>query len=562
MAKPTKEQRSPTAGLGASLWRRKPVRIGVLLFINLVLLWLCEFNAGIIVRHFSLSADNTRIFNAGNGRDNGFIVQYDERLGYRLARSDADPNRFEDSAGRAVALAKPEDVFRILCMGGSTTYGVGADKTNSYPSQLEGLLRRVYGGCGRRFEVLNLGVMGYHSWHTRIRFEAELAALRPDLVLIMDAVNDLVASTVVDDSLAFDQEKDRLLRLTNSRDRQGLLVTANKFLLDHSNLYQLLQAISRKAAAAAKPRPADSDAVSRERIERFGYRDNMARLVEDARGVGAGCVLVDYPWLAAKSLPPNAPDVMRQAASPLYVFGRDYFPEANARVARETRATVIDPQPAFDAAVAAAPARAGDIYFDEIHLTKYGNQLLARQILDQLPREPAFAAYVAGCAPADVQNAVKLDDPRIHFSNGWPRPGETPVPLALSETENVSHDAGEYAGHVRLAPADPARPAMLRLRAQAVFTPDAMPYAPYNTFWYPRVACDTDRVEVFVGDRLLFSLSGTKECRFTEAAARYGFNLPDLASAETVEVRLHGRAQAWLTGASLFFTGDVAHPGY
>ncbi len=562
MAKPTKAPSSQTASFGALLWQRKPVRIGVLLLINLVLLWLCEFNAGIIVRHFGLSADNTRIFNAGNGRDNSFIVQYDERLGYRLTRSDADPNRFEDSAGRTVSRAKPEGVFRILCLGGSTTYGVGADKTNSYPAQLEDLLRRVYGDCGRRFEVLNVGVMGYHSWHSRIRFEAELAGLQPDLVLAMDAVNDLVASTVVDDSLAFDQEKDRLLRLTNSGERQGLLVAANKFLGDHSNLYQLLQALSRKAAAAAKPRPADSDDASRERIERFGYRDNMARLVADARGVGAGCVLVDYPWLAVRNLPPQAHEVMRQAASPLYTFGRDYFPEANDRVARETGATVINPQPAFDAAVAAGPARAGDIYFDEIHLTKYGNQLLARQILDQLPREPSFAAYVAGCAPADLQNAVKLDDPRIHFNNGWPRPDETSVPLALAEADNVSRDAEEYAGHVRLAPADPARPARLGLRAKAAFAPEAMPYAPYNTFWYPRVACDTDRVEVFAGDRLLFSLSGTKECRFTEAAARYGLNLPGLVGAQTVEVRLHGRAQVWLTDDNLFFTGDATHPGY
>ena len=558
---PESTPRQPQHGAQPHASRRSWLtRAVALLLVNLLMLGLCELGAGLLLSRMGLHADNTRIFNAGNGRDNSFIVQYDERLGYRLTPADADPNRFEDSAGRTVSRVKPEGVFRILCLGGSTTYGVGADKTNSYPAQLDDLLRRVYGGCGRRFEVLNLGVMGYHSWHSRIRFEAELAGLQPDLVLVMDAVNDLVASTVADDSLAFAQEKDRLLRLTNSGERQGLLAAASKFLGDHSKLYQLLQAIGRKAAA--KPRPADGDAVSRARIERFGYRDNMARLVEDARGAGAACVLVDYPWLAVKSLPPGAPEVMRQASSALYVFGRDYFPEANARVARETGAMAIDPQPAFDAAAAAAPARAERLYFDEIHLTKYGNQLLARQILDQLPQEPAFARFVAGCAPADADNAVKLDDPRVHFTNGWPRPGETPAPLALVDADNVSRDAKEYAGHVRLAPDDPARPAVLRLRAKAVFAPETMPYAPYNTFWHPRVACDTDRIEVFAGGKRLFSLSGTKECRFTEAAARYGLDLPALAPGDAVEVRLHGRAQAWLTGDDVFFTGDVTHPGY
>ena len=56
------------------------------------------------------------------------------------------------------------------------------------------------------------------------------------------------------------------------------------------------------------------------------------------------------------------------------------------------------------------------------------------------------AAALAGCAPADALNAVKIDDPRIHFNNGWPRPGETPVPLALFETDNVSRDAKDRFG--------------------------------------------------------------------------------------------------------------------
>jgi lysophospholipase L1-like esterase len=544
------------------LRRSKPIRIGVLLLINAALLWLCEFNAGVILDHLGLTAEKTRIFNAGNGRDNSFIVQYDERLGYRLTPRAEAPDRFADSVGRTVSLAKADGVFRILCLGGSTTYGVGADKTNAYPAQLEDLLTRVYGGCGKAFEVLNVGVMGYHSWHSRLRFETELAALRPDLVLVMDAVNDLAASTAIDDSLAFDQEKDRLLHLTNAMDRQDVLAKVDTVLGERSNLYQLLRALGRKVVIVAQAGAADEAAAARERIERFGYRDNMRALVEAARSAGADCVLVDYPWLAATSLPPDAAAVTRRASTPLYRFGRSYFPETNGRVARETAATVINPQPAFDALLAARPSRAGDLYFDEIHLTKYGNQILARQILDQLPQAPAFARFVAGCVPADADNAVKLDDPRIHFANGWPRPGDKPVRLALAAAEGVARDAEEYPGHVRLAPSDPARPGVVRLRAAPGGALQPMPHAAYNAFWYPRVACDTDRVEVLLRDRTLVALSGTKACRFTEAASRYGVDLPELRPGETLEVRLYGRAQVWLTGDKLFFAGDAAHPGY
>ena len=44
------------------------------------------------------------------------------------------------------------------------------------------------------------------------------------------------------------------------------------------------------------------------------------------------------------------------------------------------------------------------MYFDEIHLTKYGNQLLAGQVLAGLPEVSAFARATAGCLPEDAAN--------------------------------------------------------------------------------------------------------------------------------------------------------------
>ncbi|MFP5257912.1 MAG: SGNH/GDSL hydrolase family protein [Acidobacteriota bacterium] len=533
-----------------------------MLCVNLALLGLLEWGAGMILDRLGLHADNTRIFNAANGRDNSFVVQYDDRLGYRLKRQDTDPARFEDSAGRSVSVAKPGGVFRILCLGGSTTYGVGADRSNSYPAQLEDLLHRVYSDCGIRFEVLNLGVMGYHSWHSRIRFETELAALNPDVVLVMDAVNDLVASTVADDSLAFAQEKERLTRLTNAQGGSGWLASLDRAVSDHSDLYRLLRSLAHTLGQAEKAGAADADAAMRQRIEHFGYRDNMRSLISLIRKAGGECVLVDYPWLAASQPAPDAPEVTRRASTDLYRFGRDYFPAANAALARQGGVAVIDPQPAFDAALAARPSRAGELYFDEIHLTKYGDQLLAAQILDGLRRVEAFARRTAACRPEDSGNAVKLDDPRIHFTNGWPRAGESALPLVLEASENTRRDSDEYPGRVKISPADPTRPAVLRLRADAPFAPQPMPHTAYPALWYPRVSCATDRVEATANGKTVFVLAGTRQCRFTEAAGRFGIDLPALAPGGTVDVRLFGQAQVWLTDDKVFFTGDQTPPGY
>ncbi|MHC1788084.1 SGNH/GDSL hydrolase family protein [Solidesulfovibrio sp.] len=525
----TKLQDSGRGASGQTPRSRRALGIVGLLLVNMALFGLLEWGASLILDKPGLNAGNTRIFNAPNGRDAGFLVQYDERLGYRLARTGSDPSQLEDSLGRSFAVAKPAGVFRILCLGGSTTYGVGADKSNSYPAQLEDLLHRVYGGCGLRFEVLNLGVMGYHSWHSRIRFEAELAGLRPDLVVVMDAVNDLVASTVVDDSPAFVEEKERLLRLTNALGGGSLLSRLNAGLSEHSALYRLLGIAAHKFGSVGAVAAGDGPAAMRRRIESFGYRDNMRELAAKARTAGADCAIIDYPWLAAPQLAQTAPDVVRHATTDLYLFGRSYFPETNAQLARETGAAVIDAQPAFDAAVAARPDKAGEFYFDEIHLTKYGNQLLARQVLAGLPQVGAFARATAGCQPEDAANAARLDDPRVHFSNGWPRPGETPVPLGVVAADNIERDDTEYPGRVKITAADPSRPAVLRLTAAAAFTPQPMAYTAYPALWYPRVACATDRVAVTAAGQAIFSLAGTRLCRFTDVASRYGIDLPPLA---------------------------------
>ncbi|MGE4537868.1 MAG: SGNH/GDSL hydrolase family protein [Desulfovibrio sp.] len=536
--------------------------------VNVALFVLLEWGAGLILAHLEGGERQTRIFNAENGRDAGFVVQYDERLGYRLVRHDADPSRFEDSAGKTVPVAKAPGVYRILCLGGSTTYGVGADKTNSFPAQLEDLLTRVYGGCKVRFEVLNLGVMGYHSWHSRIRFRSELAKLKPDLVIAMDAVNDLAASTLADDSAAFAKEKDKLLSLANAGRQGGFLERADRYLDTHVSLYALVKRFAAKiGSAAGQGKKADAPAVFRKKIELFGYRDNMKALAGLVRKDGGEFVLVDYPWLAMDPLPGNAPKVVHDASTPLYRFGKTYFPEANAAVARQEGAFVLNPQPDFDAAVAADVARAGQYYFDEIHLTKLGNQLLARDIAAGLPNVPSFARAVAGCSPADPEaalaNAVKLDDPRVDFRNGWPRPGETAVPLAVAATANVViGQSDEYPGHAVAQCLDPARPGSITLRAGAAFAPRPMAHTRYPAFWYPRLACAADRVEVEAAGRTIFTLAGTTPCRFTDASARFGLDLPALTAGDTVTVRLFGHAQLWLTNGNPVFTGDVTPPGY
>jgi len=80
-----------------------------------------------------------------------------------------------------------EDVFRIICIGESTT-GLGGK--NSYPSQLENILNQS--GNGRRFLVFNLGQPAKNLAYIINRLPKWLEKFKPDLAITMLGINDEV----------------------------------------------------------------------------------------------------------------------------------------------------------------------------------------------------------------------------------------------------------------------------------------------------------------------------------------------------------------------------------
>ena len=99
--------------------------------------------------------------------------------------------------GPEAAVVKAPGVFRILCLGGSTTFGSAASRDDAtYPAQLQLLLDEAVASGrvidGRSFEVLNCGVGSWNSGDTLINLELRLLDLQPDAILDYDCVNDLL----------------------------------------------------------------------------------------------------------------------------------------------------------------------------------------------------------------------------------------------------------------------------------------------------------------------------------------------------------------------------------
>ncbi|MBI2373524.1 MAG: SGNH/GDSL hydrolase family protein [Deltaproteobacteria bacterium] len=113
------------------------------------------------------------------GRSHDFVNE----LGYR---------------GEPLALEKPPGVFRIVCIGGSTTFGINqaADEL-TYPSQLEAILTERF--SSPRFEVVNAGTPGWTSAESLVNFQFRVLELSPDAVVSYDGVNDTFAMRARDE---------------------------------------------------------------------------------------------------------------------------------------------------------------------------------------------------------------------------------------------------------------------------------------------------------------------------------------------------------------------------
>jgi lysophospholipase L1-like esterase len=88
------------------------------------------------------------------------------------------------------SLKKPDNVYRIAVLGGSTVYTVKVrDNEKTFTAQLANVLRTRYGY--KHLEVINAGFSGYSSWESLINFEFRVLDLAPDLVIVYPGADDV-----------------------------------------------------------------------------------------------------------------------------------------------------------------------------------------------------------------------------------------------------------------------------------------------------------------------------------------------------------------------------------
>jgi hypothetical protein len=100
-----------------------------------------------------------------------------------------------EDPGKIYASPKPDNIFRIIMLGGSTVAGIGsADSFEALPAALQIELQKNFapiGDSSKEIEVINGGVGGYYSELELLHYLSALRQLQPDIVISYNGWNDL-----------------------------------------------------------------------------------------------------------------------------------------------------------------------------------------------------------------------------------------------------------------------------------------------------------------------------------------------------------------------------------
>lgn len=227
---------------------------------------------------------------------------------------------------REFPVEKPAGTFRVVALGGSTTYTVNVeDNEKMFTRQLENILRDEYGY--ENVEVINAGVAGYDSFESLINLQFRALDLDPDLVIVYHGTND-VHNRLVEAGM---------YRGDNSGRRQPWTPPTTSTVIEYSVLARI---VSHKLALGhflsqglesyvgaptyqgqASTNPATDPAALLDTNRPVYFERNLSNIVGTARTHGADVLLATWA---------HSPHMNDYAATPHYQRG---FRENNAVVA-------------------------------------------------------------------------------------------------------------------------------------------------------------------------------------------------------------------------------------
>jgi lysophospholipase L1-like esterase len=110
--------------------------------------------------------------------------------------------------GNDITLEKPEDVFRVIAVGGSTTFGSAVVNEKTYPYILQ---EKYNENKDLKIEVINTGFSGLWSYDEVRLINEKIIQFEPNLIIVYDGWNDVIAGNLEIEEETIQQEEVRTI---------------------------------------------------------------------------------------------------------------------------------------------------------------------------------------------------------------------------------------------------------------------------------------------------------------------------------------------------------------
>ena len=292
------------------------------------------------------------------------IISYDLNEGIvRSNRGDILINKW-GFRGPYVAKEKPNYIYRIVTMGGSTTAGK-YENEETYPRLLERMLNGQNDET-QNYQVLNYGVWGYNSCNLKTLYKQEIIKFNPDMIIIMSGWNDIIK-----------QGQKKFMSIDD-------YCNNNYSALSNSNIYRLLEFWLKTPRQKKQSPDRQLNNLGQNAIY---YLKNMREIISISQKRNILVGVVDLPALyETKTLNQDLKKLIQFSNQTLPEM--EYYRNAGLKMNELINQIATEHPNTFPVAHALSFGSKGkEIFFsDNIHTTGSGNRILAYNIYETIKR--------------------------------------------------------------------------------------------------------------------------------------------------------------------------------
>ena len=168
-------------------YKRKKSKIRLLILTIVICFVILELVAGLYLpRHtpefFRESKDPNLVYELKEGYEgyfNGLIYKI-RMTNIKISNQGLRDKEFE--------VRKPENTFRIVCLGDSFTFGWGVETNETFCKRIESYLNA---NSSTNYETLNFGIPGYNAKQLETLLRKKIIGISPDMIIYAFSPNDL-----------------------------------------------------------------------------------------------------------------------------------------------------------------------------------------------------------------------------------------------------------------------------------------------------------------------------------------------------------------------------------